>query len=66
MVAMTMTQLRRNIRKAIDNLPRQRLESLADYVRFLNRSTVKERIERAEEEFASGKGIAWRKVRRDV
>jgi len=34
---MSTVQLRRKIKTAIDRLPPKRLESLADYVQFLNR-----------------------------
>ena len=58
--------LRREIKKAVDRLPEDRLESVADYIAFVNRPTLKQRIEKAEEEFKAGKGINWRKVRDDV
>ena len=34
---MSTVKLRRKIKKAIDQLPPKRLESLADYVEFLNK-----------------------------
>ena len=58
--------LRREIKKAIDRLPVDRLESVADYIAFVNRPTLKDRIQKAEKEFKAGKGIDWRKVRDDV
>jgi hypothetical protein len=58
--------LRRELKKVIDHLPIDRLESVADYIAFVNRPTLKERIRKAEEEFKAGKGIDWRKVRDDV
>jgi hypothetical protein len=64
--AMATNQFRREIKKAVDQLPDERLESLADYVRFLSRSSIEQRIKEAEEAFAAGKGINWREVRRDV
>lgn len=63
---MTATELRREIKKAVDNLPQDRLTSLADYVHFLSRPSLAQRIEKAEQEFASGNGANWRKVRSDV
>ena len=44
----------------------QRLASLADYVAFLNRPSLKEQVQEAEREFKAGKGVNWRKVRSDV
>jgi len=63
---MTATELRREIKKTIDRLPAKQLRSLADYVRFLDRVPLKQRIKEAEAEFAAGKGVNWRTVRRDV
>jgi len=63
---MSTTELRRKIKKAVDHLPPKRLESLADYVEFLNRPPLIDRLRAAEKAIASGKGINWRKVRRDV
>lgn len=59
---MSNAALRREIKKAVDRLPEDRLESVADYIAFVNRPTLKHRIEKAEEEFKAGKGIDWRKV----
>jgi len=58
--------LRRKIKKAIDQLPPARLESLADYVDFLNRPPMTERLSAARKAIAAGKGVNWRKVRSDV
>lgn len=58
--------LRRAIKKAIDELSPERLTSLADYVQFLSKPTNEDRLKKAEEDFAAGKGINWRKVRSDV
>jgi len=63
---MTTARLRNEIKKAIDRIPGKRLESLADYVAFLNRPSVSERIAAAEKAIANGKGKNWRGVRRDV
>jgi hypothetical protein len=63
---MPRTPLRREIKKAIDRVPEERLASLADYVAFLNRPSLKEQVEKAEREFKAGKGVNWRKVRSDV
>jgi hypothetical protein len=63
---MSILELRREIKKAIDRLPPERLESLADYVHFLTRPSLTERLEEAEKAIASGQGRNWRKVRSDV
>ena len=63
---MTTAEIRREIKKAIDQLPPARLASLADYVQFLTRPSLEQRLIAAEEAIAEGKGINWRKVRKDV
>jgi hypothetical protein len=63
---MSTVELRRRIKKAIDQLPPKRLESLSDYVEFLNRPPLAQRLAAAEKAIASGKGVNWRKVRSDV
>jgi hypothetical protein len=63
---MSTVQLRREIKKAIDRLPPARLASLADYVQFLTRPAIDQRIAAAEKAMAAGKGVDWRKVRSDV
>jgi hypothetical protein len=63
---MSTTELRREIKKAVDRLPPDRLESLADFVAFLNRPSIAQRLAAAETAVAAGKGVKWRKVRADV
>jgi hypothetical protein len=63
---MSSVKLRNQIKKAVDHLDPQRLESLADYVSFLTRPSVAQRLANAEKAVASGKTINWRKVRSDV
>ena len=63
---MSTVQLRRKIKSDIDRLPAKQLESLADYVRFLNQPSLVERVVAAEKAIRSGKGVNWRKVRSDV
>ncbi|HEY4328553.1 MAG TPA: hypothetical protein VGN88_02365 [Phycisphaerae bacterium] len=63
---MTTVQLRREIKKVVDRLPSERLASLSDYVQFLNQADLLKRVTEAEKEFATGKGVNWRKVRSDV
>ena len=60
---MTKSVLRREIKKALDHLPDDRLESLADYIAFLNRPTLGQRIEKAERDLKGNQGVDWRKVR---
>ena len=63
---MTETLLRREIKKAIDRLPVERLSSVADYIAFLARPTLGQQIEQAERDLKDQKGVPWRKVRNDV
>ena len=63
---MTEALLRREIKKAIDSLPVDRLPSVADYIAFLNLPTLGQRIETAERDLKANKGVDWRKVRNDV
>jgi len=63
---MSTGELRREIKKLVDRLPPERLESLADFVQFLNRPALADRLKDAEKAIASGKGVNWRKVRKDV
>ena len=63
---MNTLELRREIKKAIDRLPPERLQSLADYVSFLTRPSLAQRLEEAEKAIASGRGLPWRRVRSDV
>ena len=63
---MSESALRREIKKAIHRLPLDRLPSVADYIAFLNRPTLRQRIEKAERDLKANKGVNWRKVRDDV
>ena len=63
---MSSPELRREIEKAVDKLPPARLASLADYVDFLTRPGLSERLSIAAKAITSGKGVNWRKVRSDV
>jgi hypothetical protein len=63
---MTAAGLRREIKKAIDRLPVDRLASLADYIAFLDQPSLGERIKVADRDLKANKGINWRKVRDDV
>ena len=57
--------LRREIKKAVDLLPVERLPSVADYIAFLNRPTLGQRIEKAGRDLTANRGVDWRKVRDD-
>lgn len=63
---MTSLHLRTLIKKSIDEVPPSRLASLADYVAFLARPPLKDRLRKAEREIKAGKGVAWRSIKRDV
>ena len=63
---MSTVELRREIKKVVDRLPPERLASLADYVDFLSRPPLVQRVKAAEKGIAAGKGVNWRKVRSDV
>lgn len=63
---MSPLELRRAIKKAIDRVPPKRLASLADYVQFLVRPSLEQRVTEAKRAVAAGKGVNWRKVRADV
>ena len=60
------SSLRREIKKAIDRLPVDRLPSVADYIAFLNHPTIGQRLEKAERDLKAGQGVNWRTVRDDV
>ena len=63
---MSSVKLRRDIKKAVDQIPPERLETLADFVSFLARPSLAQRIESAEKDIKAGKGVNWRKVRSEV
>ena len=63
---MSTVELRREIKKAIDRMPVDRLASVADYIGFLSRPELSRRLAEAERAIAAGKGVNWRKVRSDV
>jgi len=63
---MRSVKLRREIKKAVDQIPPERLESLADFVSFLTLPSLAQRIETAENDIKAGEGVNWRKVRSDV
>jgi hypothetical protein len=63
---MSTNELRREIKKAINQVPAERLESLADYVQFLSRPSLAQRVEEAEKAIDEGKEPNGRQIRRDV
>jgi len=63
---MSTVDLRRQIKKAVDRVPARRLESLAEFVEFLSRPAMKDRLSAAEKAIGAGKGTNWREVRSDV
>lgn len=64
--AMTTTELRKELKKIIDQLPAARLASLADYAHFLDRAPLPQRLAAAQKAIKAGRGLNWRKVRTDV
>jgi hypothetical protein len=58
--------LRQSIKKAIDRVAPDRLDSLADYVQFLTKPTLEDQLKQAEQDIDAGKGVDWRKLRDDV
>lgn len=64
--SMSTVDLRRKIKEAVDRVPAKRLESLAEFVEFLSRPAIKDRLSAAEKAISAGKGVNWRKVRSDV
>ncbi len=63
---MTDALLRRELKKAIDRLPVDRLPSVADYIAFLIHPTLRQQIDKAERDLKANKGVNWRQVRDDV
>lgn len=63
---MTTGALRKQIKKSVDAIPAERLIPLAEYVAFLSRPPLRERLARARRDVAAGKGVNWRTVRKDV
>ncbi len=63
---MNTAELRVAIKNVVDRLPPERLASLADYVDFLNRPQLAQRVKAAEKAIAAGQGVPWQKVREDV
>ena len=63
---MTTSELRKELKKTIDRLPPERLASLADYVHFLERPSLEDRIRESERQISKGNGTPWREVRADA
>ena len=63
---MTESNMRLEIKKAVDHLPVEKLHSVADYIAFLSRPTLGQQIEKAERDLKANRGVDWRKVREDV
>jgi len=63
---MSTVELRRRIKKQIDQIPPSRLATLAEYVRFLNQPPLIDRVIAAEKAIARGKGVNWREVPANV
>lgn len=63
---MTAAALRKRINEVIKRLPEDRLETLASFANYLEQPTLLERMRQGKKEIAEGKGVNWRKVRKDV
>lgn len=63
---MTESNLRRQLKKALDRLPVDQLSSVADLIASLTRPTLVRQIENAERDLAANKGVNWRTIRGDV
>lgn len=76
---MTTTDLRREAKRVLDRLPPRKVRAAAQVLAYLDSSASDEATEEllaipgllegvreAEKEIAAGKGVDWRKVRRDV
>jgi hypothetical protein len=76
---MTTEQLRVAAKETLEGLPREQLKVAAEFLRYLNeRASVEateellrmpgllEDLEEAERDFAEGRAVNWREVRRDV
>jgi hypothetical protein len=57
---MSTAALKKQVKKAIDRLPVDHLESVRDFVAFLSRPSVEERIEQARKDHKRGKSVPWR------
>lgn len=76
---MSTTEMKRKIRQAADLLPPEKLAKLTEYAGRLVKgspqlsaddkrkiASMKRSIAKAERDFAQGKGVNWREIRRDV
>jgi hypothetical protein len=77
--AMTTSELRQVAKDTIENLPPEQLKVAAEFLRYLDeRASVEataellkipgllEDIAEADRDFAEGRGVNWRELRRDV
>ena len=63
---MSTRELRQELKKTIDKMPLKRLETLSNMILLTNRPGIKQRLAKAEKQFADGKGVKWRKAESDV
>jgi hypothetical protein len=76
---MTTTELRQLAKQTLENLPPQQLKVAAEFLRYLDeRASLEateellkipgllEDLEEAERDFAEGRSVNWRDLRRDV
>lgn len=71
---MSTTELRRRIKKQLDTLQSERLQSVADYVSFLHRKPTSKEMKlarfraslaKAEKDLAEGRFVSWEELRRN-
>lgn len=76
---MTTAELLELAKETLEQLPKKQLEVAAEFLKYLDQSAsdeateellkipgLLEDVKEAEREFAEGKGISWREVRKDV
>ncbi|HVT88136.1 MAG TPA: hypothetical protein VHD56_04730 [Tepidisphaeraceae bacterium] len=75
---MSSAVLRNRVKRVVDGLPDDKLLTVADFVNYVTQrpngelddllkiARMQSRINKAEKDFASGKGVNWRRVRRNV
>ena len=66
MATASTTTLKRRIKRAIDQVPSDKLKSLEDFVTFLSIRPLAERIAESERSIAAGKAVPWKRLKRAV
>ena len=63
---MSVKELRKKIKKDVDVIPEDRLQSLSEYMASLKRPSIKQQIEEGRADEREGRTVNWRDVRDDV